>query len=358
MSDPSFQLTTGAFNDITGPTLWVVDENISEAFEHVAPHPQLSVITNRYDIWANATAKGFSVTLCDYDFTAFNSSMFHRVVYRISKERPVVHHVINESWRVLAPHGTLWLAGEKSEGIKGFIDKAGKLLQNRQSAEKHGTAYRAILTKNCDFDTAAELDTKQYSQQRTVATIEVDNHPLTIRSKPGVYGWQKLDQGSQLLMDTVEAHFLHHPYPKSLLDLGCGYGYLTLRTRHWGCQTRFATDNNVAAINCARTNIDRANMKVHISVDDCGSKLSTPVEAILCNPPFHKGFQTSSELTRLFLQQSARLLQPAGTAFFVVNHFIALEKLATHYFKELTVLHSDKHFKVIALRQSFKGSLA
>lgn len=349
MNDSSFQLIAHALCSPAGPTLLLADENLLGQIETIPQSEQLRVISNRYDIHQSALQHGLNSGFSDFDFTAIESNSLHTVVYRISKERPVVHHIINQAWRCLQLGGQLLLSGEKSEGIKGFIDKSGKLLGDKQAAQKHGNSYCATIKKNTAFSINDQLDCKNYSTIRSVLTL---NQPpeQQIFSKPGVYGWNKLDKGSQLLMDCAEHFCREHGYPSSILDLGCGYGYLSLRTQAWPCQQRTATDNNAAALACARYNFDQINLSVEVVADDCGKSLSNQFEGILCNPPFHQGFDTSSDLTHKFLQQATRLLSPTGFALFVVNAFIPIENLGKDYFAEARIINSTPQFKVVCFR--------
>ncbi len=351
MTDNSFSLIAPVLRNTRVKTLWVADENVTADVAAVAPHSNLLLVTNRFDLFQSANSAGLECGFSDYDFSNFADASFDQVVYRVSKERPVVHHVINQAWRLLKDGGQLLLAGEKNDGIKGYVEKAGKLLGDRQPARKSGNCYNAELRKHNNWQAEQQLDDKNYNTLRAV--LELDGpEPVTVLSKPGVYGWNKEDQGSRLLMDTAAALYAKGGYPGSVIDLGCGYGYLTLRTRHWPTLSRAATDNNAAAIQSAETNFRNAGLVVALTPDDCGQQISSRFELVLCNPPFHQGFDTSSELTRTFLRQSARLLdrsQANAHALLVVNQFIALETLGLDYFRKAEVLDSDRQFKVVRL---------
>ncbi|MYM62305.1 methyltransferase [Pseudomaricurvus sp. HS19] len=353
MTDNSLSLIAPALRNAQAKTLWVADENVTADVSAVAPHNQLLLVTNRFDLQQSANNRGLECSFSDFDFSNFADGTLDQVVYRVSKERPVVHHVINQAWRLLKHGGKLWLAGEKNEGIKGYVEKAGKLFGDRQAARKSGNCYSAELVKHSDWLPEQQLDDKDYRRLRAV--LELDGAtPVTVLSKPGVYGWNKEDQGSRLLMDTAETLYEKSGFPVSLVDLGCGYGYLTLRTRHWPITSRAATDNNAAAIQCAEANFRNAGLEVALSADDCGQQISSRFEVVLCNPPFHQGFDTSSELTRTFLRQTACLLdrtQQSAHALLVVNQFIALETLALDYFRKAEILANDRQFKVVRLSQ-------
>lgn len=346
MSDTSFQSLTPYLQNPQQRTLWIADENVLHAGQSVSAHPLLEVITNRYDVYLNTLERSFEARFNDYDLSHIEGASLDRMVYRISKEKPVVHHLINEAFRTLKQDGVLILSGEKNEGAKSYIEKAGKLFGIKVSPKKQGNGYTGVVPKKNLYDATLLLDDKHYTKIREIGSAG----ECRIFSKPGLFGWEKIDQGSELLMDTAESYFASRARPKCVLDLGCGYGYLTLRTSDWpGLEVRHATDNNAAAIACATENFNQSQLAVVVTPDDCGSKITSFFDCILCNPPFHQGFSVDSGLTTKFLKNSAERLTHNGVALFVVNQFIGIEKKATRYFKRVDTLASDKQFKVLAL---------
>jgi len=325
---------------LAGPTLWIADENLEDDSLHCAqPRPDLHVISNRFDIAARLSGNGLSVTLCDFDFSALPVDRFARVVYRVSKERMLVHHCINESFRHLQTGGELHLLGAKDDGIKTHGKHAGQLFA-RSRIKKHGTLYQASLTQ--EGANGEWLDSNNYSQLR-----DCEAGGMRFLSKPGIFGWNKLDRGSVLLAE--QARMELSAAPGDVLDLGCGYGYLLLATADIGFSSRTATDNNATAILAAQANFQLSDMAVDVSLDDCGSQLQKQFDVILCNPPFHHGFTTSGGLTEHFLGSIQRLLRSGGIALLVVNQFISLERLAEGRFARIDTLAAADGFKVVAL---------
>lgn len=348
MSDTSFQILLPFLQDKQAHTLWIADENVLLAGRAVAPHDHLEVITNRYDVYQDCLGRSFDIRFSDYDLSHIEDNSLDQIVYRISKEKLVVHHLINEAFRTLTPGGKLIISGEKNEGAKSYITKASKLFGEKVPAKKNGNGYLGIINKHASFCRDELLDDKHYPRIREIGKI--DEYPIL--SKPGLFGWEKIDQGSQLLMDTAEQYFASGSHPSSILDLGCGYGYLTLRTLNWpGIDRRQATDNNAAAIACSTENFNQFKLAVTVSADDCGSNITSQFDCVLCNPPFHQGFSVDSGLTTKFLKNSAARLAPNGIALFVVNQFIGIEKRALEFFKRVEPLSSDKQFKVLALHK-------
>lgn len=328
--------------------IWLLDENHSGLLQ-TNQFPILA-ITNRQDIFQEAIARGFDCQLSDFDFSAIEDISLDMIFYRVSKEKPLVNHIVNQVWRCLKPNGKFVIAGYKQEGTKTWIDKISTLLGNKQSAQKNGQIYTAQIHKQTEFEPDALLDDQDYPQLRPEITIG----NWTAFSKPGIFGWNKIDRGSELLIEHLDLLELHRHSPKNCLDLGCGYGYLTLAAaQNSHCESIQAwtlTDNNAAAVLATEKNIQAAGLNARVIADDTGSSIKDKFDLILCNPPFHQGFDADSDLTQKFLQQTHRLLAKSGQAFFVVNQFVALDTMAGSLFRSIKLLHKEAGFKLVLLQ--------
>jgi 16S rRNA (guanine1207-N2)-methyltransferase len=112
-----------------------------------------------------------------------------------------------------------------------------------------------------------------------------------------------------------------------------------------------ATDNNAAAIEACSANLSalRGSSQTQVLASDCGADLEERFDLILCNPPFHQGFEVEQDLTDRFLAAARRLLKPRGRALFVVNSFIPLERKADGLFAGIQLLSDNHRFRVVAL---------
>jgi 16S rRNA (guanine1207-N2)-methyltransferase len=331
-----------------GPTLWIADESLSpQELLTARPHANLQVLSNRFDLCAALREIGHQVTLCDFDIAQTNPNSFAHIVYRVSKERPVVHHCINESFKHLEEGGCLHLIGNKDDGIRTRGRNAETVFASPEHAKKHGDAYHIALRKPTDDPSSSPqwLDCKDYAKLRPCTAGE-----FHFMSKPGVFGWNKVDRGSQLLCDYVHKNLPKKKDLGSVLDMGCGYGYLLLACADIPFSQRFASDNNAAAVDAARASFAKAHIDVQLSLDDCAQHLQTQVDWILCNPPFHQGFNTNSNMSEKFIRQMRRLLKPGGKAYVVVNQFIPLERLAQDIFTNIDVVAREHGFKLVQLR--------
>jgi len=330
--------------DDAGPTLWIVDENIPPSqLAALRPQDNLHILTNRFDVAFAMRSAGFHVWLSDFLFNELGTAPLRHIVYRVSKERAIVNHCINEAMRELCIGGQLHLIGNKDDGINTNGKNAEKVFAKKSKKLKHSTAYRFSVIKQSEVTPeTAWLDSKKYSDLRPCGT-----KTFGFISKPGIYGWSKIDKGSELLAEQALQIFAQQT--GSVLDLGCGYGHLLLATKQLPFTRRCATDNNVAAVHAAEASFLDQKLPVQVWLDDCGSHINEAFDAILCNPPFHQGFDTSNAVSQKFIKGIRRLLKPSGTALVVVNQFIPMEKLAAPLFRKISVVCEEQGFKVLAL---------
>ena len=346
--DKSVALLVQQLAFIQGTCLIVADENWSQAnWASLASNKQcsISLVSNRFDIARSANQTGLNCLFNDFDFSELTANSFDTVLYRLSKERASSHHIINQAGQLLKPGGKLWLSGEKNEGIKTSVKQACALFGDRTNAEKHGVCYRAsIQLINLQ---PKPLDDKQYQAIRLIEP----GQGRSFFSKPGIFGWGKIDRGSAFLVEYLPqfvARFAKQP--QSLLDLGCGYGYLACEGYRQGITQLTATDNNAAALDAAEKNLSQIeNIQYEVVAGDAGDQVNGRFDVLLCNPPFHQGFSVDGTLGNKFLSSAKRLLASGGQALFVVNTFIPLEHRAKQYFHRVEVLANNGSFKLVAM---------
>ncbi len=347
MTDPTFLKLLAEVRTNTGKTLLIADENLPGAPLATLAAANVTLLTNRYDVWLTAHEAGIDSYFNDFDFSTFTPGSYTRICYRVSKEKPVVHHIINSAFALLTNNGELILAGEKNDGLKTYSKKAATCFGGSSGAhtEKSGTSYLAFIQRESQSP-AEPLDDKNYSQLRPV--VEIDKHSLF--SKPGVFGWNKIDQGSAFLVEQLPAFLNGLPNDSTLLDLGCGYGYIAVSASQYPFARIVATDNNAAALLACHRNFAELNINGEVIAGDAGSEIDAQFDVILCNPPFHQGFATDGGLTDKFLAATKRLLHPEGKALFVVNAFVPLPQKAASLFNNVETIAENRSYKVIAVK--------
>jgi 16S RNA G1207 methylase RsmC len=320
------------------PALWVLGEHGGAGMP--APNAAVAVLSNRVDVSDEMRAAGWAAQFSDFDFAPWPAGSLEAIFFRVAKEKPVVHHVINAAAERLAPGGRLLLSGAKQQGIKTYAQHAAERLGGTLEFRKMGHQYLAVVQRG--ERVGALLDERDYTRLRP-AIADGALHYLT---KPGLYGWDKVDAGSALL-----AAHLPECAPQRVLDLGCGYGYLSVQAwlrRH--PQQVVASDNNAAAVIACRANFAALGINGEVVAADCGAGIEGVFDLVLCNPPFHQGFGVEYDLTERFVATARRLTARGGQAVFVTNAFLPIERVARRHYGQVVTVANDGRFRVTQLQ--------
>ncbi|MFC6635509.1 class I SAM-dependent methyltransferase [Microbulbifer taiwanensis] len=319
-------------------TLWIADENskalLQQGFTFAG-----DLLSNRWDIAKLAEDKAGRSFFSDFHFEELGRK-YRRIVYTVSKEKALVHHIVNRAAEFLGEGGELVLVGGKQGGIKTYAAKAAQRFGCAKQLQKHGAEYSST---NALQDRGGEkIDDLNYTQLRRLEELG------GLYSKPGLFGWNKIDRGSALLAEQFATLLPNDG--AHVVDLGCGYGYLSAQLAIRGNYYFTATDNNAAALQACERNFRERGLEGVVVPSDAGAELENRIaDLLVCNPPFHQGFQVEGDLTDRFLKQSARLLKTAGYALFVVNEFIPLVRKGRDYFSGVQLLAKDQGFCVYRL---------
>ena len=323
-------------------TLWIADENSKPLLQDgFSFHGTL--LSNRWDIAHLAASHGIESQFNDFDISA-SGKTFTSIIYPVSKEKAAVNHLINSAAEHLARGGRLLLLGEKNSGIKTYAKTAAQRFGCSKTLQKHGNAYLSVVLKG-DGEAGAPLDDSRYSELQQPEALE------GLYSKPGQFGWNKIDTGSALLARHFAAQLSRQD--TEVIDLGCGYGYLSSQVATLGSHAITATDNNAAALLACAKNFEVLGIRGGVVAGDAGSEIpSGSADVVISNPPFHQGFQVEGDLTDRFLQQAARILKKDGQALFVVNEFIPVARKAKGLFTNITCLEKTQGFCIYLLQKS------
>lgn len=344
--DASFDLLKPLLKSCETESVWVIGEQTCDY--NISANANIKVLSNRIDIINQLTALGWQAEFGDFNFSIFKPGSLSAIFMRVAKERALMHYIINNAAIYLKQDGILYLAGAKNQGIKTYAKNAGMRLAGAFKLKKHGTSY-LLTAKRAQSVNSQALDDRNYACLREFIT----EGELSFYSKPGLFAWDKVDAGSAYLVANLPAFIAcinGLGTIKSILDLGCGMGYLAIHASILCKQAEItATDNNASAIAACRANFDKYQINGQVIADDCASRLTGAFDLVLCNPPFHKGFGIEPDLTHRFVKTAAKLVAHNGAAIFVVNNFIAIEAIAEQYFEQVENFASNDRFKLIQM---------
>lgn len=348
MSDTALSQLLDYASSAAEPVLLVLDENDSPL---PAPrHPESRALSNRYDVCHNARRQQWLCSFSDFWFSAELMQECRKALYRVSKEKRVVEHVLQSLWQLLPVNGELYVAGYKDEGIKTFAKRMASAWDCNVSLERgDGNLHLFCFSKR-----SSQIELLQESDYHALQPIG-DYQGTPIHSKPGVFAWNRIDAGSAFLLEYFPTLLEHTKLRQRALDLGCGNGVLAVALAKAGFAEVVATDNNAAAIRACEFNMQQVvaargnDLQAHAVPDDCGASLRGAFDVVLCNPPFHQGFDVEQDLTDRFLEATCRLLKNGGKALFVVNSFIPLERKAAAWFASVEKVADNKQYKLVVL---------
>lgn len=137
-------------------------------------------------------------------------------------------------------------------------------------------------------------------------------HPWRFSAAPGLFSPEQVDDGTKLLLECLPT-----TAPRSVLDMGCGYGALGLPVaRAFPDATVTLVDRDLLAVECAQLNAQQAGLANVKVAGSLGYRDVTqgPFDWVLCNIPARIGRQGVAYL----MANGASLLGPGGVLLVVV----------------------------------------
>ncbi len=268
--------------------------------------------------------------------------VFDCVLALLPKSRAAWEQTILDAATVLRPGGDLYLAGANTGGIKsaaGFVE--------RVFGHVDVLAYRggcrvlhAIRGEHMSIP-----DSDYYRWQQLV--VEVAGEQLTYATKPGLFSWEALDEGTRLLIETLGAHPLS---PEArVLDVGSGSGALTLvAARQADKGSVIGVDVDCRAVEATRRTLALNTLaNAQATLSDCAEAVwGQTFTSIVTNPPFHREQATTYALAEQIIADACQLLEQRGQLYLVANSFLRYGPILESAFGNAQVLSQTGRFKV------------
>jgi 16S rRNA (guanine1207-N2)-methyltransferase len=164
---------------------------------------------------------------------------------------------------------------------------------------------------------------------------------LGLWSQPGVFSWDRLDPGSELLLEYLPA------LAGKGADLGCGVGVLALKVLESQSVTSLLLiDIDRRAVEAARHNVkDDRTAFAWADVRKPGA-LPEGLDFLVTNPPFHHGGEEDRRLGAAFIEMAARALRRGGRFWLVANRHLPYEAPLAAAFKTVRAVAEGKGFKL------------
>ncbi|MFC7367484.1 methyltransferase [Vreelandella zhaodongensis] len=185
---------------------------------------------------------------------------------------------------------------------------------------------------------------------RTIA-MEQDNAwqtfealDLKLVSHPGVFGHGKVDEGTRLMLESIEASLPKKPL--NVLDMGCGDGIISAWLAERGHQVTAVDVSAFAAEACRRT-LAANQLKGRVLESDVYSALEDEqFDLIISNPPFHQEREITYGPSQRLISEAPAHLRTGGRLVIVANGFLPYPDHLQRVFQDFETLADNRRFKV------------
>lgn len=226
------------------------------------------------------------------------------------------------------PNGhRLAAVGEQQGGIK-RVPKL--LLAMGMAAQKEDNARRcALLSATVVSRPQTEDGWRQFSAKA-----------LTLASHPGVFGHGKLDEGTNMLLDTL---------PETLhgraLDVGCGSGIIAAALAARGLEVT-AVDVSHFALEATRRTLALNGVDATVLGSNVLENVAGRFDVIISNPPFHQAREIDIRPALTLFDQAPDHLVRHGALFIVANAFLPYKEPLSAQFSQLAECAANGRFRV------------
>jgi 16S rRNA (guanine1207-N2)-methyltransferase len=162
--------------------------------------------------------------------------------------------------------------------------------------------------------------------------------PHSYATHPAAFSADAPDPGSVALAAVLPADL-----QGVVADFGAGWGYLSGEAlKRPGVTEMHLIEAEHAALEAARENIADPRARFHWA----DATAEAPYDAILMNPPFHRGREADPALGRAFIAAAAKALRPSGVLYMVANRQLPYEHALAEAFAEVEPLPGPPAYKL------------
>ncbi len=167
-------------------------------------------------------------------------------------------------------------------------------------------------------------------------------------SQPGIFGWDKIDNGSRILLENLPLDLKGRG-----ADFGCGYGFLSfsILEKCRKIKKLYCIDADKRALVACQQNL-RDKEVDGCPVEYLWRDLVSPqsdlknLDFVVMNPPFHEGKNTDVSVGASFIERAYESLRRGGRLWMVANKHLPYEPEITKRFYQVHRHYEGQGFKI------------
>ena len=261
---------------------------------------------------------------------------FDVALLRLPKAKDEQEMAVHACLSVLSSDGRVIVYGGNEEGIRSAAGMLERLCGGIETLATRG--HGRVLAAHRPAD-PSQLRAP-LPAWRTTTTLEIADSRRDWVSYPGIFAANRIDEGTALLIGALP------PLRAGarVLDYACGSGVIGAgaATLAPGIVLELL-DNDSVALEAALENVPGAHLHLGAALAIVGS---ARYDAILSNPPLHKGLvEDPAQLEQLIADAPAHL-QPGGILQIVVQRRVPLDRLLSQHFATVTTPAENGRYRV------------
>ncbi len=272
----------------------------------------------------------------EYSLEHVPEQAYDAVLIYLPKSKGELDLILAYVTPMLQVSAEIYLVGEKKGGIASAakkLDAYGTDCAKLDSA-KHCQFWQVSLAKK-----AKPFLLDEWFQQ---AQIVFKSQPISIAYLPGVFSFDALDEGSALLMENMPVKL-----EGRVLDFGCGCGVIGVYAKLLNPAIQLEqVDINLLALTCTRKTLALNQIEASVYPSDGWTQVQGRVNAVVTNPPFHRGLETEYQTTESFIFKAKDKMAKYAPFILVANSFLKYAAVIEKTFGRCDVLAETSKFRV------------
>lgn len=261
---------------------------------------------------------------------------FDLAVLRLPKAKDEQEMATHGCLGALATAGRLILYGGNDEGIRSAIAMLEQLCGRVETVATRGHGRVVAARRPAD---SGRLRGALADWRRTVP-LAIAGATRNWVTYPGIFAADRIDEGTALLLGALPAL----SPGATVLDYGCGSGVIGAAMRAASPSIALdLIDNDSVALVAAGENVPGARLILGARLGAAGKRR---YDAILSNPPLHRGIAEDHAELEQFLSDAPDHLMAGGLLQVVVQRRVPLDRLLAKRFGSVRIVAEDNRYRV------------